>query len=73
MQENAQDTERAVDLEQVHRAGITDADDWDRPVLTHGDFSDSNILVDPDTLAVTGFLDWGTADIMPAYFEYATA
>ncbi|PMB67076.1 hypothetical protein BM221_006738 [Beauveria bassiana] len=57
MQKNAPDAERAVDLERLQRGDLTGADDWDRPVLTHGDLSDSDILVDPDTLAVTGILD----------------
>ncbi|KAM3533512.1 hypothetical protein MY4038_003195 [Beauveria bassiana] len=57
MQKNAPDAEHAVDLERLQRGDLTGADDWDRPVLTHGDLSDSDILVDPDTLAVTGILD----------------
>ncbi|OJD10331.1 hypothetical protein AJ78_08611 [Emergomyces pasteurianus Ep9510] len=69
---SAPDTERAVALERVQR-GTTGAGGWDRPVLTHGDLSDRNILVDPHTLAVTGFLDWEMANIMPAYFEYVAA
>lgn len=69
---SATDTERAVALERVQRAA-TGPGGWDRPVLTHGDLSDRNILVDPHTLAVTGFLDWEMANIMPAYFEYAAA
>ncbi|CAG7938127.1 unnamed protein product [Penicillium nalgiovense] len=68
----APDVERAVALEHVQR-GTTGAGDWDRPVLSHGDLSDRNILVDPCTLAVTGFLDWEMANIMPAYFEYVAA
>lgn len=72
LQQHAPDAECAVNLERVQRA-TTGADDWDRPVLTHGDLSDRNILVDPDTLAVTGFIDWEMANIMPAYFEYVTA
>lgn len=72
LQENAPDAERAVKLEQLQR-GAAGAPDWDRPVLTHGDLSDRNILVDPDTFAVTGFLDWEMANIMPAYFEYVEA
>ncbi|KAJ6188673.1 hypothetical protein N7519_003581 [Penicillium mononematosum] len=69
---SALDAERAVALERVQR-GTTGAGDWDRPVLSHGDLSDRNILVDPYTLAVTGFLDWEMANIMPAYFEYVAA
>lgn len=72
LQASAPDTERAVALERVQR-GTTGVGDWDRPVLSHGDLSDRNILVDPYTLAVTGFLDWEMANIMPAYFEYVEA
>lgn len=72
LQKYAPDADRAVNLERVQR-GTTGAGDWDRPVLTHGDLSDRNILVDPDTLVVTGFLDWEMANIMPAYFEYVAA
>ncbi|KAJ5542963.1 hypothetical protein N7461_008966 [Penicillium sp. DV-2018c] len=72
LQASAPDAERAVALERVQR-DTTGAGDWDRPVLSHGDLSDRNILVDPCTLAVTGFLDWEVANIMPAYFEYIAA
>ncbi|KAG9253459.1 aminoglycoside phosphotransferase [Emericellopsis atlantica] len=72
LQKNAPDAEHAVTLERV-QSGTTGAGDWGRPVLTHGDLSDRNILVGPDTLAVTGFIDWEMANIMPAYFEYVAA
>lgn len=72
LREHAPDVQLAVELERVQR-GTIGAGGWDRPVLTHGDLSDRNILVDPDTLMVTGFLDWETANIMPAYFEYVAA
>ncbi|KAL4913559.1 hypothetical protein BDW62DRAFT_192226 [Aspergillus aurantiobrunneus] len=72
LQGSAPDAERAVALEKVQR-GTTGPGDWDRPVLSHGDLSDRNILVDPGTLAVTGFLDWEMANIMPAYYEYVAA
>ncbi|EEP80510.1 predicted protein [Uncinocarpus reesii 1704] len=70
--EDAPSPERAAILEKVQR-DIVGATGWDRPVLTHGDLSERNILVDPDTLEVTGFLDWESANIMPAYFEYVQA
>ena len=38
------------------------------PVLTHGDLSTSNILLDGDS--VVAILDWGTAGWMPYYWEY---
>ncbi|KAJ5800486.1 uncharacterized protein N7518_002554 [Penicillium psychrosexuale] len=72
LQASDPDAERAVALERVQR-NTTGPGDWDRPVLSHGDLSDRNILVDPCTLAVTGFLDWEMANIMPAYYEYVAA
>ncbi|TFY58374.1 hypothetical protein EVJ58_g6452 [Rhodofomes roseus] len=63
------DEPRRLALEQMQKETICD----DRPVLTHGDLSSRNILVHPDTLEVTGFLDWEMANVMPAYFEYVLA
>ncbi|KAI1110275.1 hypothetical protein F5Y14DRAFT_444130 [Nemania sp. NC0429] len=34
-------------------------------VLTHGDFSVKNILLDEDTFEITGIVDWSLATIMP--------
>ncbi|KAF5023098.1 hypothetical protein F66182_4855 [Fusarium sp. NRRL 66182] len=34
-------------------------------VLTHNDFSVTNILVEPETLEITGIVDWSLASIMP--------
>lgn len=34
-------------------------------VLTHGDFSITNILVDEETFEITGIVDWSLAVIMP--------
>lgn len=34
-------------------------------VLTHGDFSVTNILVDEDKFEITGIVDWSLAAIMP--------
>ena len=65
-------TEQMLALERVQRE-TAGADGWDRPVLTHGDLGDRNILVDPSTLTIEGFLDWEMANIMPAYFEYVQA
>lgn len=59
-------------LERVQRSA-SGAPGWDRPVLTHADLSDRNILIQPITLEVTGFIDWERANIMPAYFEYTEA
>ncbi|RDX53215.1 hypothetical protein OH76DRAFT_1399846 [Lentinus brumalis] len=65
-------TDRALALQRLQRE-TNGANGWDRPVLTHGDLSDRNILVDPDTLAITGFIDWETEDFLPAYFDYVAA
>ncbi|KAF2722483.1 hypothetical protein K431DRAFT_283897 [Polychaeton citri CBS 116435] len=45
----------------------------DSHVLTRGDLSDWNVLVDPSTLEVTDFTDGELANVAPAYFEYAVA
>lgn len=34
-------------------------------VLTHGDFSITNILVDDETFEITGIVDWSLAAVMP--------
>ena len=45
--------------------------DWGSPVLTHGDLSSLNILVDGDK--VTGIVDWEISGWYPYYWEYTTA
>lgn len=34
-------------------------------VLTHGDFSVTNILVDEDEFEITGIVDWSLAEVLP--------
>lgn len=34
-------------------------------VLTHGDFSKTNVLVNPDTYEITGIVDWSLAAVQP--------
>ncbi|KAK8040767.1 hypothetical protein PG994_013774 [Apiospora phragmitis] len=38
-------------------------------VVTHGDFSETNILVDPETLVISGLIDWSLAKIAPFGLE----
>ncbi|KAI1302017.1 hypothetical protein F5Y03DRAFT_215137 [Xylaria venustula] len=38
-------------------------------VLTHGDFSKTNILVNPNTYEVTGIVDWSLATVQPFGIE----
>jgi Ser/Thr protein kinase RdoA (MazF antagonist) len=38
-------------------------------VLTHGDFSKTNVLVNPDTYEVTGIADWSLAAVQPFGIE----
>ncbi|KAK7954182.1 hypothetical protein PG988_014876 [Apiospora saccharicola] len=38
-------------------------------VVTHGDLSQTNILVGPETLAITGLVDWSLAKIAPFGLE----
>ncbi|KAH0361813.1 hypothetical protein KCU65_g8435, partial [Aureobasidium melanogenum] len=68
------DEARIQELEHVqHETSAEKTSLVDLPVLTHGDLSDRNILVDPSTLQVTGLIDWELANIAPAYFEYTVA
>ncbi|KAK4117539.1 hypothetical protein N656DRAFT_833798 [Canariomyces notabilis] len=41
-------------------------------VLTHGDLSRTNILVDEDTFEITGIIDWSLAAILPFGMELDT-
>jgi hypothetical protein len=62
------------ELERIqHATGGNGSALVDTPVLTHADISDRNILVDPTSLQVTGFIDWELAIVAPAYYEYAAA
>ncbi|KAL4791098.1 hypothetical protein BDV19DRAFT_371215 [Aspergillus venezuelensis] len=45
--------------------------DADYPaVLTHGDLSQANILVDGDTFEITGIVDWSLASILPFGMDF---
>lgn len=41
-------------------------------VLTHGDLSLTNILVDEDDLSITGIVDWSLASVLPLGMELDT-
>lgn len=45
----------------------------ERPVMTHGDYCLPNILIDPDTLQVSGFIDVGRAGVSDGYTDVALA
>ncbi|KAB8356609.1 hypothetical protein FH972_024191 [Carpinus fangiana] len=52
-------------------------DDWVFPladtkeyVFCHGDLSQHNVLVDPETLKITAIIDWEYAGFFPEYFEF---
>ncbi|CAD0093461.1 unnamed protein product [Aureobasidium mustum] len=74
MEESEIDEARVQELEHIQQETTAEKKTLiDLPVLTHGDLSDRNILVDPSTLQVTGLIDWELANVAPAYFEYAAA
>jgi aminoglycoside phosphotransferase len=43
------------------------------PVFVHGDYCLPNILIDPDRMAITGFIDWGSAGVSDGYTDLALA
>lgn len=42
-------------------------------VFTHGDYCTPNVLVDPDRLALNGWIDWGRAGVADRYNDLALA
>jgi aminoglycoside phosphotransferase len=40
-------------------------------VFAHGDYCLPNVLLDPQTAALQGFIDWGSAGISDPYYDYA--
>jgi aminoglycoside phosphotransferase len=43
------------------------------PVFVHGDYCLPNILIDPDRMVITGFIDWGRAGVSDRYYDLALA
>lgn len=44
--------------------------DTDEYVFCHGDLSQHNVLVAPDTLKITAIIDWEHAGFFPEFFEF---
>jgi aminoglycoside phosphotransferase len=45
-------------------------------VMTHGDLRQANIMVEqetPDSVQITGLVDWGSSGVYPEYWEYVKA
>ncbi len=42
-------------------------------VFAHGDYCTPNLLVDPETLKLNGFIDWGRAGVADRYLDLAIA
>lgn len=42
-------------------------------VFTHGDYCTPNVLIDPDTMTLSGLIDWGRAGVSDRYQDLALA
>lgn len=66
------DTETRRLSERFFETGVETFDKANyRPVFVHGDLTDRNILVDPETGRPTGILDWGDSAIMDPAIDFA--
>lgn len=45
----------------------------EHPVFVHGDYCLPNILIDPQTWRITGFIDWGGAGISDPHYDLGLA
>lgn len=65
----------AADLDALEAAALdaqAELDTVTRVCLVHGDLSAKNVLVDPDSLAVTGLVDWERAHSGSPYADLGT-
>ncbi|EEU37261.1 uncharacterized protein NECHADRAFT_92249 [Fusarium vanettenii 77-13-4] len=56
---------------EVEKPEQASQEDWNDPVLTHGDLNPSNILVRGDE--IVGIIDWEFSGWYPHYWEYTSA
>ena len=60
---------RAVDVFDSDKKWVAQSSPTDDFVFCHNDLSQHNIMVNPDTLRITGILDWESAGYFPPFFE----
>jgi aminoglycoside 3'-phosphotransferase II len=60
---------KAIDV--IWSEVLTNQPKYEEIVITHGDFTPTNILIDPITLEVSGLIDWSRAGVADKYQDIA--
>jgi len=64
---------RGRSVEELYRELLAKRPAGESLVFTHGDYCLPNVLIDPEDLTITGFIDWGGAGLSDPYHDLALA
>jgi aminoglycoside phosphotransferase len=64
---------RGCPVEELYGELLAERPAGENPVFTHGDYCLPNVLIDPERVTITGFVDWGDAGLSDPYHDLALA